>query len=89
MIMHTQLIVCATVQGQCLEYLGYINLLGSWFHMCYNPITKKVNKVFSPFFFCYDKCARKSIFFDPFVELFISMKIDSYIPSKSCLTYFI
>ena len=25
-LLHPQLIVCATVKGQCLEYLGYITL---------------------------------------------------------------
>ena len=28
-LLHTQSIVCATVQGQCLEYLGYITLVYS------------------------------------------------------------
>ena len=44
---------------------------------------------FPPFFFAMTSARENQSFFDPFVELFISMKIDSYIPSKSCLTYFI
>ena len=38
MLLHTQSIVCATVDSQCLEYLGYITLTGSTiyvpFHLC-------------------------------------------------------
>ena len=30
-LLHTQSIVCATVDSQCLEYLGYINLVQSRF----------------------------------------------------------
>ena len=29
-LLHTQSIVCATVDSQCLEYLGYITLMVSW-----------------------------------------------------------
>ena len=43
-LLHTQFFVCATVKGQCLDYLGYITLAQScnfqniWFMRRYNPI---------------------------------------------------
>ena len=40
-LLHTQSIVCATVDSQCLEYLGYITLAIAWSRhteMSYNHI---------------------------------------------------
>ena len=50
-LMHTQSIVCATLDSQCLEYLGYITLWISWKY-----VTRRPNQTHSKAFFLHRYC---------------------------------
>ena len=98
-LLHTQSIVCATLKGQCLEYLGNITLCNccslsllfplekSGHHLLFAPIylPRELSKLESSFLFAFNSF-ESVIYFEDFIGK-LSLEVISYILSLETRMY--